>query len=773
MKRKQFQKLLVLMLCAGLATQPMAVPALAGNKTASETSTTETSTAYDEAKAAYDAAVTAKTDADTKVTNAQAAYENAQAAYDEATTANTYTFFQWMNDDVDPGWSGWLTAAEILKEDNGSQYTKIGNADDATSIANLKQALSFLEQCNQIREQEGLCDLKVTSAGMASAEVCANWSSVDAQHHGTFENLAWGTDPYRLWYTEEKKNLEKGSGETGHYKNLVNPEVTVTGYGYNSGSTCSAQEFGEGSFRNPTYTVSEYEAKLDEYLASVETAAADKKAALTDAKAALADAQAKQTAAADNLAKAKAALEAAFVTPTVTPTTAPTATPKPTTTPTATPKPTATPTTAPTVTPTTAPTSTPKPTTAPTTEPTATPKPTATPTTAPTSTPTTAPTSTPKPTTAPTTEPTATPEPTETPTATPTVTPTPELVRGELNAFDIDTRQTDGTDISLVDSTIPNLKKLYFAIWSARDGQDDLTWLEPEDTEGFWYKDVKLSDFKPKSGLYDGTYNVHCYAELEDGTMEFINSTTFEVSGRDPVLSVDTKTDNQAYTATVLVGQEEIPDAKNVYFAVWSAVNGQDDLHWLTAADQSGDFDYVKTYASDINVSDFNGTGVYNVHCYAQMADGSMKFLGSTNFTVKGQESMAMYRLYNPNSGEHFYTSNQGEKSHLVSVGWNYEGIGWIAPLTGKPIYRLYNKNAGDHHYTGSEKERDDLVKLGWSYEGIAWYTAPSASGKPQYRLYNPNCTGAGAHHYTGSTKERDDLVVFGWKYEGIAWYGM
>ncbi|MGN1383265.1 MAG: Ig-like domain-containing protein [Eubacterium sp.] len=139
----------------------------------------------------------------------------------------------------------------------------------------------------------------------------------------------------------------------------------------------------------------------------------------------------------------------------------------------------------------------------------------------------------------------------------------------------------------------------------------------------------------------------------------------------------------------------------------------------------------------------------------------------------KNQESRSMYRLYNPNSGEHFYTSNQGERDHLVSLGWRYEGVAWNAPLTGAPIFRLYNPNAGDHHYTGSTKERDDLVKLGWKYEGVAWCTASPATKKPQYRLYNPNCTGAGAHHYTGSTKERDDLVKLGWRYEGIAWYGV
>ena len=60
-----------------------------------------------------------------------------------------------------------------------------------------------------------------------------------------------------------------------------------------------------------------------------------------------------------------------------------------------------------------------------------------------------------------------------------------------------------------------------------------------------------------------------------------------------------------------------------------------------------------------------------------------------------------MYRLYNPNSGEHFYTANPAEKNNLVSLGWRYEGIGWTAPKkSNTPVYRLYNPNSGDHHYT-------------------------------------------------------------------------
>lgn len=132
--------------------------------------------------------------------------------------------------------------------------------------------------------------------------------------------------------------------------------------------------------------------------------------------------------------------------------------------------------------------------------------------------------------------------------------------------------------------------------------------------------------------------------------------------------------------------------------------------------------------------------------------------------------SVPMYRLYNPNSGEHFYTKTISERDHLRSVGWRYEGIGWQAPASGNPVYRLYNPNAGDHHYTLNAGERDHLKKVGWRYEGISWYS-PS-SGTPLYRLYNPNAK-AGAHHYTPITSERDQLKKLGWRYEGIAWYAV
>ena len=153
----------------------------------------------------------------------------------------------------------------------------------------------------------------------------------------------------------------------------------------------------------------------------------------------------------------------------------------------------------------------------------------------------------------------------------------------------------------------------------------------------------------------------------------------------------------------------------------------------------------------------------------------------SADLTVKLVKANPMNRLYNPNSGEHFYTADLEEKDALVKLGWQDEGYGWVAPKdkTGadKDVYRLYNPNAGDHHYTTNSEEVKTLVAYGWKDEGKGWISAEdnSRNGKtvPVYRQYNPFANGAGSHNYTTDKAENDYLVSLGWTPEGTAWYGL
>lgn len=129
-----------------------------------------------------------------------------------------------------------------------------------------------------------------------------------------------------------------------------------------------------------------------------------------------------------------------------------------------------------------------------------------------------------------------------------------------------------------------------------------------------------------------------------------------------------------------------------------------------------------------------------------------------------------VYRVYNPNSGEHFYTMSYGEMLSLSHNGWNDEGVAWLTQTKDKglPLFRLYNPNSGLHHYTKDENEKDYLISLGWKDEGDAWYASKDESGTPVFRVYNPN---SGQHHFTLNANEKDYLVSIGWDDEGIAFY--
>ncbi|MFC4651726.1 hypothetical protein ACFO26_02255 [Lactococcus nasutitermitis] len=133
-----------------------------------------------------------------------------------------------------------------------------------------------------------------------------------------------------------------------------------------------------------------------------------------------------------------------------------------------------------------------------------------------------------------------------------------------------------------------------------------------------------------------------------------------------------------------------------------------------------------------------------------------------------------VYRLYNKNTGEHFYTENAYERDVDVRAGWRYEGIGWVAPKTSStPVYRVYNPHAtgGDHYYTKSNYEAQSLVKKGWKWDNNGKAVFYSGGNIPIYVAFNPNAT-SGSHNYTENTNEQKNLLKVGWKYGATAFSG-
>lgn len=132
--------------------------------------------------------------------------------------------------------------------------------------------------------------------------------------------------------------------------------------------------------------------------------------------------------------------------------------------------------------------------------------------------------------------------------------------------------------------------------------------------------------------------------------------------------------------------------------------------------------------------------------------------------------AMNVYRLYNPYTGEHFFTADLNEAKGLVGYGWTWEGVGWVAPTnTGSEVYRLYNPYNGEHLYTTSNDEATYLASIGWRREGVAWLSSGSKSVLREFNPYEQ----VGTHNYSTSSEEYEYLGSIGWKREGVAWYSL
>ena len=131
-------------------------------------------------------------------------------------------------------------------------------------------------------------------------------------------------------------------------------------------------------------------------------------------------------------------------------------------------------------------------------------------------------------------------------------------------------------------------------------------------------------------------------------------------------------------------------------------------------------------------------------------------------------EVLPVYRVYNPNSSEHFLTYDEKERDFLLKLGWNDEGTAFSCYSEGKEdnaVYRLYNTGGGgEHFYTSDASERDSLKSIGWSDEGIAWYSSSEKDANPVFRFYNNSL---GRHMYTVDFVEFVNLTMSGWNYEG------
>ena len=207
---------------------------------------------------------------------------------------------------------GSTDAVRVLTDPSVTKYQdhiRLDDPDGPTSLSKVRSALEFVEECNRLRAGEGLDALKVSDTAMAVAEAQdsyymydKDWNENDMAGHKfqytpMRENLDMiSDDPFDAWYTQEKKNLETGEGDTGHYKNIVRDGYVATGFADGRGGEYDYYYRTQDFITNDTvtsmkdysiefpvgdvYSPVEYEADLDAYAAPLYGAVDDYNAAV-------------------------------------------------------------------------------------------------------------------------------------------------------------------------------------------------------------------------------------------------------------------------------------------------------------------------------------------------------------------------------------------------------------------------------------------------------------------------------------------------------------
>ncbi|WP_086350437.1 GBS Bsp-like repeat-containing protein [Candidatus Enterococcus clewellii] len=195
------------------------------------------------------------------------------------------------------------------------------------------------------------------------------------------------------------------------------------------------------------------------------------------------------------------------------------------------------------------------------------------------------------------------------------------------------------------------IKNVRYAVWSAKDDQDDL----------YWYTASKSSDGKYKASIdinrhkTAGYYHVHTYVTFTSGVSKIVSGSGFTIAA--PTASVSSTNYNKNKgTFDIFVKASAPAGIKEVEVPVWSTAN-QNDIRWYKATKQSNGQYKV---AVDIKNHKYN-TGVYQAHAYVK-----------TNNSLTGVAGMTPLKVVEtPISGSLSVTGNNAETTYAAKLKVN------------------------------------------------------------------------------------------------------
>ena len=207
--------------------------------------------------------------------------------------------------------------------------------------------------------------------------------------------------------------------------------------------------------------------------------------------------------------------------------------------------------------------------------------------------------------------------------------------------------ENNNADLGTFDAVIRNIvapngvKEVLVPSWSLVNGHDDLVWHKASrQSDGSYRVTIKASEHKNSLG----NYRADVYIVDNANQRHYVTETIVDVKHNKPVGTISVVNNNND-TGTFDVIISDVYGSKGVrtvQVPIWSEKDGQDDIRWYEATRQANG-----TYTVNVQATNHkNSTGLYNIHLYYILNDGSQVGVGGTTTTVEFRNAKTKTQTY-------------------------------------------------------------------------------------------------------------------------------
>ena len=207
--------------------------------------------------------------------------------------------------------------------------------------------------------------------------------------------------------------------------------------------------------------------------------------------------------------------------------------------------------------------------------------------------------------------------------------------------------ENNNADLGTFDAVVRNIsapngiKEVLVPSWSLVNGQDDLIWHKAtRQSDGSYRVTIKSSEHKNSLG----NYRADLYIVDNANKRYYVTETVVDVNHNKPIGTISVVNNNKdTGTFDVVISDVYSPKGvRTVQVPIWSETDGQDDIRWYEATRQSNG-----TYTVNVQATNHkNSTGLYNIHLYYILNDGSQVGVGGTTTTLEFRNAKTKTQTY-------------------------------------------------------------------------------------------------------------------------------